>query len=367
MSNIEKRNHPTNLSEVFALVLAGGQGKRLWPLSRKKLPKQFLPLTKSNRTLMQVATTRAKEIVGSMDNVLVSTQVEHATLVRQQLPELLADNLIIEPLGRNTAASIGLAAMAIQKRAKDPVMIVLPADHLLLDEQPWLEAVNTAATYAAESEDLVTIGIPPVEPSSNYGYLHKGEIIHTGVPCPVYRVKAFFEKPNAATAATYIESQEYLWNTGTFAWRISIFQKALRKHLPGMFSALKHISLNPASIHQVLPTVESVSIDYGVLEKSSNLAVVQGSFQRIDVGSLVSLFQILPEDEQGNATMGEMIAKDSQNNIIYTDTGLIGLIGIDNLIVIRHQDVVLICPKDRATEVKDLVALLNKKELNHYQ
>lgn len=367
LSPTDKSNPQIKSAEVFALVLAGGEGTRLWPLSRKKYPKQFLSLTKSERTLLQAATLRAKEIVGSLDKVLVSAQVEHAVLVRQQIPELHAENLILEPLGRNTAASIGLGAMAIQKRAADPVMVVLVADHFYLDEQPWLEAVKTAIAYAAESEDLVTIGIQPTESSSNYGYLHKGEIIRSGVPCPVYRVKAFIEKPQPPIAAAYLESQEYLWNTGTFAWRISVFQKALRLHLPGVFFALAQISQNPTSINQVFPAIESISVDYGVMEKSSNLAAVQGSFHRIDIGSLGALSQIWPGDEQGNATLGQTIAKESRNNIIYADAGLISLIGIENLIVIRHGEVVLVCTKERAAEVKDLVDLLDKKEFNHYR
>ncbi|MEJ2304920.1 MAG: sugar phosphate nucleotidyltransferase [Anaerolineales bacterium] len=360
-------NSKSGAKPVFAVILAGGAGTRLWPLSRMAFPKQFLALGESGHTLLQGAFRRAKMLVGTPDNVLVVGQKRHVALLKQQLPSLPTENIVLEPIGRNTAACIGLAAQALRQRGSEGVMAILPADHLFEDEVPWLEAVRMAISFAGETDRLVAIGIPPEEPSSSYGYLHLGEVLGRETAPLVYGVKRFIEKPHRDLAGKFYASDEYLWNTGTFAWRITVFLRSLEQHMPELYQGLLAIAENPERLEQIYSSFESASVDYGVMEKSSHLAAVRGSFQRIDVGSLPTLSKIWPRDSHGNALVGALADVDSQNNIIYSDAGLVGLIGVEDMVVIRQGEVILVCPKERAQEVKELVAALGEQGLDRYQ
>jgi mannose-1-phosphate guanylyltransferase len=359
---------------IFAVIIAGGQGTRLWPLSREARPKQFLSLGGSGQSLLQEAVRRARFVVGSVRQVLVTTQSRYADLVREQLPELPAENLILEPVGRNTAPCLGLAAKFIlgnQSGSFDAVMLVLPADHLYKDEAPWLSAVRTAIAAAIYTNELVAIGIQPTEPSPNYGYLHLGDALQIGEnpnASQVFKVVKFVEKPALELARGFCETGDYLWNTGTFAWRISIFQHAFQNHLPGLYAELTNLvyPIDPGQLRKVYPGFEAISVDYGIIEKASNVVATRGDFERIDLGSLAFLNQVWPDDPQGNATIGEIVSKDSQANIIYTDQGLVGLIGVQNMVVIRAGEVLLVCPRERVGEVKSLIQELSRQGRERY-
>lgn len=353
--------------QVFAVILAGGVGTRLWPLSRRDFPKQFLSMGESGHTLLQEAFRRAKTLVGTPENVLVVGQERHAALLREQLSRLPAENIVLEPTGRNTAACIGLAALAIQQRGSEGLMVILPADHLFEDESPWLEAVRVAVSVAKETDRLVAIGIPPEEPSSRYGYLHLGEQVGRKNGLPVYEVRRFIEKPDSDLAEKLYASDETLWNTGTFGWRVSVFLEALERHMPELYQGLLAIAEHPERLEQMYSNFESVSVDYGVMEKSSHVAAVRGTFKRMDMGSLPTLSEIWRRDLHGNAIVGTLLDMDSQNNIIYSDAGLVGLIGVEDMVVVRQGDVLLVCPRERAYEVKALVDLLGKQGLDQYQ
>jgi mannose-1-phosphate guanylyltransferase len=354
--------HPT-----FAVLLAGGQGTRLWPLSRRAHPKQFLAFKPGEPTLLQGAARRAVQVCGSFERMLVLVQEEHAGMAREQLPDLPAKNLIVEPAGRSTAASIGLAAIILEKRLPGTLMAVLPSDHLFSDERPWLTALRAALGFAAGEERLVTLGITPQGPSSNYGYLHLGQELAHLQGCQVYETQSFVEKPDPLLARTFYESGEYLWNTGTFVWQTGVFLAAVEKHLPGLFAGLMRIAADPGALATVYPTFQDISVDYGIMEKAAGVAVVRGDFERIDVGNLSTLASLLERDAQGNAVEGLLLEKDSRDNVIYADEGLVGLIGVEDMIVVRKDDVVLVCPKERAREVKDLVAALAKKDLDKFR
>jgi mannose-1-phosphate guanylyltransferase len=363
----QSANRNKSLKTVYAAVLAGGQGTRLWPLSRRLKPKQFLALQKDGQTLLQNAFRRASLVAQSESRVLVLAQANHADLVRQQLPGLPESNLILEPTWKNTAASIGLAAFHLIAIDPEAVMAVLPADHLFADEKPWFDALRTAVAFASREKQLVAVGVTPTSPSPNYGYLKLGEKLFQHNLCQVFEVRRFVEKPERALATQYFESGEYLWNTGTFAWSVGVFLNALKTHLPALYTGLKRITANIDSLDIIYPSLEEVSVDYGVMEKSSRVAVVKGNFLRIDVGALPTLAQVWPADSQGNAIAGDVITKDSLDNVIYTDEGLVGLIGMKDTIIIRRGDVVLVCSKERAHEVKDLVAALAEKGLERYR
>jgi mannose-1-phosphate guanylyltransferase len=352
---------------VFAVVMAGGKGRRLWPLSREAFPKQFLTLQLGQGSLLQQAVRRAAEIVGGRQNVLVVSQAQHADLVAQQLPDLPQQNVLLEPLGRNTAACIGLAALEIRKRAPEAVMAVFPADHLFRDERPWMRAVRAAIGTAGQTGRLVAIGIPPSQASTSYGYLRLGVELGEQEGLEVYEVQEYAEKPDAARAARYVESGEYLWNTGTFAWRVTALQEALEEHLPELTSGLEQIAADPSRLEQVYSLLPDISIDTGVMEKASQVAVVRGEFTRLDVGSLARLAELWSQDAHGNAVMGALLENDSQGNLVYCDEGLVCLIGVQDLVVVRQGEVLLVCPKERAQEVKQVVAGLDEAGMSRFK
>ena len=352
---------------VFAVIMAGGKGKRLWPLSREAFPKQFLTLQLDGGSLLQQAVRRAAEIVGGHENVLVVSQAQHANLVAQQLPDLPQQNVLLEPQGRNTAACIGLAALEIRRRAPQAVMAVFPADHLFEDERPWKQAVRAAIAAAGQTGHLVAIGIRPSRASTSYGYLRLGAMLGEQAGLKVYEVREYAEKPDAAHAARYVESSEYLWNTGTFAWRVTALQEALEKHLPELASGLEQIAAHPARLNQVYARLPDISIDYGIMEKAARVAVVRGNFTRLDVGSLARLAELWPDDDHGNAAMGAVLEKDSHNNLVYCDEGLVCLIGVQDLVIVRQGDVLLVCPKERAGEVKQVVESLEAAGMGRFR
>jgi mannose-1-phosphate guanylyltransferase len=356
------------LERAYAVVMAGGQGTRLWPLSRKARPKQFLKLAGDGRSLIQAAVARALRVVGTVERVLVVAPVEQAEMVRADLPDLPPANLILEPLGRNTAAAIGLAALAIQQRDPSAVMGVFPADHLFRDEKPWNRAVCTALEFAAGSEQLVTIGLQPNSPSPSYGYLYLGEILPTPGQLQIFKVHQFVEKPSVTLAQTYLDSGRYLWNTGTFAWKVETILQSFQTHLPHHFAGFQKIGSQPDSwdtISTIYPTLENISIDYGVLERSANVTVVKANFERIDLGNLANLSELakLSEgsdwsgDADGNAWRGNGVIVDGENTAVYdeTDAGMTIAFGLDHVIVVRQDDVVIALPKKDAHRIKDLL------------
>ena len=356
-----------NSRPTYAVLLAGGQGRRLWPLSRRAHPKQFLAFKSGEPSLLQGAVRRAVQVSGSLERVLVLVQAEHAAMASQQLPDLPPENLIVEPVGRSTAASIGLAAITLEKRFPGTLMAVLPSDHLFIDERPWLAALRAALAFAAKYDRLVTLGIAPRDSSSNYGYLHMGPELAHLEGCRTYEVKSFIEKPDPSLARLLFESREYLWNTGTFIWQTGVFLSAVEQHMPALFAGLQRIAADPENLAAVYPNFQDISVDYGIMEKAAGVVVVRGEFERIDVGSLSTLAILLESDPQGNASEGLLVAKDSRDNIVFSDEGLVGLIGVDDMIIVRRGDVVLVCPKERAREVKDLVAALAEKGLDRFR
>ncbi|MFH2039750.1 MAG: sugar phosphate nucleotidyltransferase [Chloroflexota bacterium] len=358
---------------VYVIILAGGQGIRLWPISRKACPKQFLDLTGNGRSLLQETVRRALELTGSIRQVLVLTQSAHANLVREQVADLPAENLLIEPVGRNTAASLGLAAITLSQKSgtagsSSAVMLTLPVDHMFKDEKPWITAVRTAIEVAGRMNSLVAIGLQPTYPATGFGYQHLGDKKDLDQPLAVHAIQDFVEKPSIKVAQTYLESGQYLWNTGTYAWKVDVFLAALEEHAPQLFSGLKSLGtpLDAAILAKVYPAFANISVDYAVMEKAKNVLTVQANFERIDVGSLGSLSEIRQPDAQGNVSIGQVLIQDSQDNIVFSDHGLVTLLGVKDLIVIRAGEIVLVCPKDKTQEIKNVVAELTRRGQEAY-
>lgn len=358
---------------VYAVVMAGGKGHRMWPLSRTARPKQFLSLHEDGTTLLQQAVRRAGRVVGANSRVLVVVQEEHATAARGQLPDVPPENIISEPFGRDTAACLSLAALHVERREKDAVLLTLPADHMFVDEAPWEQAVRRGVSFAAGNEYLVCIGLEPRMPSPNYGYLRIGEVLspnnNEGEMLPVYDVKQFVEKPPIEAARRMYDSGEYLWNTGTFAWRVDVFQAALQEHAPEIYKPLRALSHNlqdATSLARTYTNLPTISVDYALLEKARRVAAVAGKFERIDVGNLASLSEIFRHDENGNAVHGDLVGEDAYSNVVYTDAGLVGLIGVEDMVIVRQGDIVLVAPKNRAGDIKTLVEKIRREQKDDY-
>ncbi len=350
---------------VQVVLLAGGLGTRLWPLSRKHLPKQFLPLALGGKTLLQAAFERAVKLAGLEERVWVCANVRHGDLVRQQLPSLHADHLLLEPIGRNTAASLGWAALCIQDQDPRCVMVSLPADHLFREERLWLQAAWSAVQLAAQFDRLVLLGVQPQSASPHYGYLQIARPL-LFQQTVFYEINRFLEKPAPTEAEKLLMEGKVLWNTGVVVAKVAVFLSAFERHLPDAFEILRQIRATPTEAEEKFAELPVLSVDVGVLEKERPLFAVHGNFERIDIGNLNSLRDLLSADENANRGWGLYLTRNASQNLAITDEGMIGLIGVEGLAVVRWGDVVVVCPQDRLDEIKAFQAHLSEKGWEDY-
>ena len=345
-------------AEVHAVILAGGKGTRFWPRSRMRRPKQLLPIV-SERSMVQETLERLKPLIPPR-RVWVVTGADHAEELCEQLPSIPREQIIVEPLGRNTAPAIGLAAHLIGRRSPDATMVVLPADHHVRFADRFRETLDRAIAIAASGELLVTIGIEPNAPETGYGYIERGEPLGEGV----HRVARFTEKPDQTRAEEFLAAGRYLWNSGIFIWRVRAIREALARHLPEIERHLGTIAAawgDPRVLADLYPKIEEISIDYGVLEKADNVAVVAGDFGWDDIGSWTALMRLWPADADGNVVRGRVVAVDSRGNLVAADRRLVALVGVEDLVVIETDDAVLICPTGRAQDVKQVIEELRQR------
>lgn len=351
-----------------ALIMAGGRGERFWPRSRMRLPKQFLSLTGDGKTLIQLTVERILPLVDIRD-IFVVTNRSCKELVRQQLPDLPAENILCEPVGRNTAPCVGLGAAHIAKRYGDAVMFVLPSDHLITHQQIFCQTLRDARDVALAGDNLVTIGITPVYPETGYGYIKFRPEEMWG---RAFAVERFVEKPDPETARRYVASQQYLWNSGIFIWRASAILKNLQQYMPETFAGLKRIgaAIGTASQEEALErefqAFPSESIDYGVMEKAGDIYILPASFGWDDVGSWLALERLQQRDESCNVVSGNAVTVDTKNTIIQGDKKLIAAVGLENLIVIDTGDALLVCGKNSAGKIKSVLENLRSRNLTEY-
>lgn len=337
-----------------ALIMAGGKGERFWPKSRQNLPKQFLSLTDDGKTMLQLTVERILPLV-KLEDIFIATNRAYKALVQTQLPDLPAENILCEPQGKNTAPCIGLGAVHMAKKYGDAIMLVLPSDHLIKYNTIFLDTLSEACNVAAENHNLVTLGITPDEPETGYGYIKFDMNRRLGA---AYAVERFVEKPDLATAKSYLASEQYLWNSGMFVWKISTILHNLEQHLPDIYSGLCRIggTLGASDEQKVLEKefadFKSESIDYGVMEKAKDIYILTGSFGWDDVGSWLAVGRIKKSNEFGNVIDGNVVAVDTQNCIIQGAEKLIATVGLEDLIVVDTADALLICEKSRAGEIK---------------
>ena len=341
--------------------MAGGGGTRFWPLSRNSRPKQLLNL--SGKEVMINETIDRLAGVTKKDNIFIVTNISQAETMRKVTKgRILSKHLLVEPAARNTAACIGYAAVKVLKEKGDGVLIISPSDAYIEDEKEFQRVLNVATEACDKTSKIVTIGITPTFPATGYGYIKYEQNAQ-----PVKKVIRFFEKPTEEKAIEYLKSGDYAWNSGIFIWKASSILKAFEKYLPDIYEKLMLIddSIGTEKEEQILKEIyckiRSISIDYGVMEKSQDILIIPAEFGWNDVGSLDMIKVIHEQDENGNIEIGKTLTVDTTNTIIYSTTGkLISTVGVDNLIIVETEDAILVCPRDKAQDVKKIVDKLKE-------
>lgn len=345
------------MSSVHAVILAGGSGSRLWPLSRQHLPKQFLTLD-GDTSLLQTTIDRLSPQIEA-GNVLIVTQETHAK--GEAYHALMPYQSLFEPVGRNTAPAIALAAASLMQDGSDPVMVVLPADHIIKDEEQF-RAHLACAIEAARQGQLVTFGIRPNRPDTGFGYI---KVRSGGAAENIYAVERFTEKPDLATAEGFLREGGYYWNSGMFVWRASVIMAEIRQYLPEVHRIIQNIIEQSdisgdfqQAVEQHFAAMPSISIDYGVLEKSSRVALIPCDIGWNDVGSWQAVHEISGKDQNGNALQGNVIAVGCKNSLIRSEKRLVAAIGIEDLCVVETADAILISKSDQTQRVREVVDAL---------
>jgi len=355
---------------MYAVIMAGGRGTRFWPLSREKNPKHLLNIT-GDKTILETTIERIKPLIPENYTYIITGE-SHVRTVIDHCGKVPRENIIIEPIGRNTAPCIGLAATYIKQKDPDAVMVVLPADHLIFNEERFLDNLTVAADMARKERHLITVGIRPTKPETAYGYIEEGTVAATIRGKEVYRVRSFREKPDRETARQFLDAGRFFWNSGMFIWRVSTILDAIEEFLPKLHQGLTSIAAALGTdrernvIEAVYNDVEPLSIDYGVMEKAKDVILIKGDFGWNDIGSWDALFEIFSRDGAGNSFKGNVIAVDSQNSLVYSPDKLVTLIGVSDLVVVETDDALLICRRDNSQDVKDVVEILKAKGLKDY-
>ena len=347
---------------LYFVVMAGGRGTRFWPRSRTKRPKQLLDIVGS-KSILEQTIDRLLPIT-DWEHIFVVTEVSQAEAVKDLLPDLPQTRLIVEPLGRNTAPCIGLAAIILEKIDPSAVMAVLPADHYILQVPSFQETLLAAAQASQTGGNLITLGILPTFPETGYGYLEQGTKITEIKGHGVWEVKAFHEKPDRPKAEAMLKTGRFFWNSGMFVWTVSSILNQMSQLTPAMYGELiklKNFLGTPQwdkALRAGYEAMENISIDFAVMERAAKVLMLTGDFGWNDVGSWEAVYQLQPKDEQGNFLYGPVMVLDSQGCLVHSPQKAVGLIGMKDLIVVDTPDAILICPRERAQEVKKIVELL---------
>jgi mannose-1-phosphate guanylyltransferase/mannose-6-phosphate isomerase len=350
--------------KICPIILSGGSGTRLWPFSREHHPKQLLSLT-GGRTMLQETAGRVQGLPGIQPPIVVCNE-EYRFLIAEQLRELgqKAAEIILEPMGRNTAPALTLAALSAARDGEDPLMLVMPADHVIQDQSAFHVAVNQAAGLALDGH-LATFGIIPTRPETGYGYIQRGD---------GFKVAAFVEKPNVATAQRYVASGEYLWNSGIFMMRASVWLAELTRFAQDIHDASREAHSKGAKdtdffrVHtSSFNNCRAESIDYAVMEKTDRAVVIPLSAGWSDVGAWSALWDVCPSDKDGNVCQGDVLAHDTKNSLLLAQSRLLATVGVENLVIVETPDAILVAHKDRAQDVKEIVAQLKQAKRNEHK
>ena len=351
--------------DIRAVILAGGVGARFWPLSRKKKPKQFLPII-SEKTMIEETVQRLLARISS-SNIYTIANPEHTQIIGNLLPDLPKKNFLVEPQGKNTAPSLILATAWIHLQNPKAILAALPADHLIKDSSLFLKKLEAGANAARKGEHLITFGIPPSYPATGYGYIQFTKKDPLQISDELFfPVRQFKEKPDYNQAKIFLSKGNYFWNSGMFLWQAEVFAQKLEQYSPPLFpywqkilDALKNDDQSRiASIFEQMP---SLSIDYALMEKAKGVLMCKGDFGWSDVGSWSSLADLWPQDEKGNALRGENITMDAQNCLLYNPNKFTALIGLKDTIIVDTEDALLVCHKNHDQKIKEIVKRTKKR------
>lgn len=352
--------------KVAALIMAGGRGERFWPQSRSTLPKQFLSLTGDGETMIQKTVRRLGSLI-AMEDIFIATNAAYKELVLQQLKDIPEGNILIEPVGRNTAPCIGLGAVYMQQRYhEDAVMVVLPSDAMIHQEEQFRALLQQAIRTAETERTLVTIGITPTSPNTGYGYIQydAAQPLNDGITC---RVRRFVEKPNLETALKYLQSGDYLWNSGMFIWPVSVILEQLGKHMPENAAHLQTIAAHigtpdeQETLAAEFAQMRSISIDYGVMEKAERILILPAHFDWDDVGSWLAVERMMTPDAQDNVLQGDVIAVETSRCFVQNNARMVALVGMEDVVVVNTEDVVLICAKQHLSSIPKVLQELRSQ------
>jgi mannose-1-phosphate guanylyltransferase len=348
---------------LSAIIMAGGRGERFWPKSRKNTPKQTLTLF-NGKPLISSSIDLLTPLI-PIERIFIVTEKSVAVPIRNAIPkDFPQENIIIEPIGRNTAACIGLGTSHIIKKFPGATIAVVCADHLIPDGEQFRNHLRVAVQTAEQQDNLVTFGLTPIYPETGFGYIESGEPILFDKGITAYHAVRFVEKPDMETAQRYVTQGNYLWNSGMFIWRAETIMRQIQNLMPVLYQGLLRIqaAIGTPQERRVLQAVyrklEKIPIDKGIMEKAESVAVVKGNFPWFDIGSWLTMDHIQNKDEQGNIVLGNTISIDTQNCIMVTDKPIIATIGVKDLVIVASKDAILICPKERTQDVKKIVSQL---------
>lgn len=356
------------MENSYHVILAGGFGSRFWPRSRKDYPKQLLKIF-GNESMIRLTVNRLKSIT-KPNNILIVASENLCLKMKSELPEIPETNFIVEPSGRNTAPAIGLAAVHIYNRDVNAVMCIYPADHLILEVEKFSEIVTQGIHFANENPALITMGVNPTYPATGYGYIQIGDSTDTN--SDIYKVKTFAEKPPIESAKRFVESREFLWNSGMFIWKAEIILLEMKTYMPELHESLDVIydSIKSGKYDIVLDReweiLQPESIDYGIMEKAKNTYTLKADFSWNDMGTWKSVYDVLSKDENGMILQGNVISIQSQDSIVYSQDKLTAVIGIDNIAVVNTDDATLIMPLEQAEKVKEVVTQLKNSGMDDF-
>ena len=359
------------MSDRYVVIMAGGRGERFWPQSREATPKHLLPIVGETPMLAQTV-DRVAGIV-PRENIFVITTQAQLEGCREACPDLPAGNVVAEPMGRDTAAATGLAMLLVKQRNPNGAFAMLPADHVIKDTQEYGKLLDIAFASAEGADVLVTLGIKPAAPETGFGYIQQAGLWRKVGGRDVMAVKRFVEKPDLATAEGYLASGDYHWNAGMFVWRVPVVEAAFKAHASELYAGLAKLEAAAKSaggwaqaLQEVYPTLKKVSVDYALMEKSTNVVVVPATFDWDDVGAWPAIAKHFTPDSHGNVLRGHALVENGTHNIVIsTDGHLVGVIGVSDLVVVHTPGATLVCPKDRAQEIKALLTRIKDDPAMH--
>ena len=351
---------------LCALIMAGGKGERFWPLSTDEKPKQFLRLL-GNESMIQMTVRRISSLI-PMERIFVVTGKRYVNLLKSQLPRLPERNIIVEPVGKNTAPCIALSAFVINKYYKDSSMVVLPSDHLIADESSFINAVNAAYNFVEDRKSaVVTIGMKPSRPETGYGYIKCSDSVKILDGFEVKKVEKFVEKPDEKTANRYVEDGHYLWNGGMFIWRTDTILGLMKKYQNNTYSVLKEVAVTSREsyeeeLEKKYKLVDDISVDYGIMEKAVDIYVIPADFGWDDVGSWQSVERYMEKDDKNNVCVGDIVNIKSANNIVISSGKPVVVVGLKNIFVVESGDVILVGTKESIKDIKNIKKMVTGRD-----